>query len=364
MQVAIVVPCLNEEATLANTCASLGFGSGARSTSADTVIVLVDNGSTDQTRAVMAAVRDHSAPGSVILSSEAERGFVPPRHRGVLEARAFAQRRGLTEPDVLLLQADADTIYLDGYVDAMRVASLDAGAGFLVEAVTEPPPDFSRDHAGYVALSDEVDRMVAHLNVDEADDVVVDDKAAGFRLSDYFLWGGLRREFGLHGDEIYAETTRLFIRGKAHHAQKRHVVGAVAHPSRRKLFGNPALFFATAGFPREESWNDQWRSGYGGPTLIEAFEGSKDRAEIAKAVVVRQAHSVILFGLLPLLVADIAEIRAAEQPARRALHQLLALVPRTGLSLDEPGRLLTSVLALIDLHPEAIQRAIDSSCTV
>ena len=71
MRTVVVIPCLNEQATLAATCASLGFGLDGPSPD-DVTLVLVDNGSDDETPAVMGSIRQ-SSPDRVILAKEPER---------------------------------------------------------------------------------------------------------------------------------------------------------------------------------------------------------------------------------------------------------------------------------------------------
>src|SRR3546814_5724652 len=87
MHVAIVIPCLNEQDSLASTCASLGFCGSDVQPPVDTSLILVDNGSADQTATVMGEIQ-RAAPDRVILANESERGYVPPRHRGALVARS------------------------------------------------------------------------------------------------------------------------------------------------------------------------------------------------------------------------------------------------------------------------------------
>ncbi len=361
MYAAIVIPCLNEEATLARTCRSLGFGDADAPTPQEAELLLVDNGSIDHTRALMVAIAESSPPGSVRIFEEAERGFVPPRHRGATEARARVQREGRSEWDVALIQADADTVYSQGYVDRMRQALLSSGPGALAEAETEPPPDFFRDYSGYVALSSAVDTSVARWNTPEANDVVIDDKTAALRLGDYFRWGGHQREYDWHGDEIHAETARLFMRGKARGASKIHVTDAVADPSRRKVLADPALYFATAGFPREEAWKAEWKRRYRGPNAIEAFQGDMGRLEIAEAVQMRQSHSIILFAVLPRLVAQAAGTPVVDGPTSDTLEHLCSLVAACAEDLDQPGQLLTRSFSLIEDHPQAIGRLIEEA---
>jgi glycosyltransferase involved in cell wall biosynthesis len=115
----IVIACLNEESRLAATCRSLGFGDGLQPAT-NATLILVDNGSTDGTRAVAKVIQSLAPAGSVVVAEEPERGHVPPRHRGNIVATELAQRRGFAQADTLLVQADADTTYSDGYLEALR----------------------------------------------------------------------------------------------------------------------------------------------------------------------------------------------------------------------------------------------------
>src|SRR3546814_10726599 len=108
-----------------------------------------------------------AAPDRVILANESERGYVPPRHRGALVAFEQAKQNGQSLSDVLVLQADADTRYGPGYVDAVRDAA-QATPGAIIEGVAHAPPDFVADHPGYHRLAEEVDRVTDRFAADEA----------------------------------------------------------------------------------------------------------------------------------------------------------------------------------------------------
>ncbi len=348
MHVVIVVPCLNEEESLAATCRSLGFGAGAAPLAAATWLVLVDNGSTDGTGAVMVDVASHSPPGTVVLAREEERGYVPPRHRGVLVAREIAVRTALEE-DILVLQADADTLYRIGYVDAMRRAARER-PDCLVEGTTRPPQAFVDRYAGYERLAEQVDAEVAAWQVPPEHDIVVDDKVCGYRLANYFAWGGHVREFNATGDEFHAETTRLFFRAKLSGASRVLVEEAVAEPSRRKILEDPILHFATAGFPREVSWRRAWDRAYAGPRGLAAFEDDVLRRSLQEPIFQRKAHELILFGLLPLYVAMLtgrAEGLGDLDRRFAGLLSSLAGFPSHELRA-QPARLLERGLSLIE----------------
>lgn len=355
MHVVIVIPCLNEQASLAATCRSLGFGAGAAPLAAATRLVLVDNGSTDSTGVVMVDVASHSPPGTVVLAREEERGYVPPRHRGVLVAQAITVRIA-PEDDVLVLQADADTLYRTGYVDAMRRVARER-PDCLVEGTTRPPQVFVDRHPGYERLAQRVDAEVAAWQVPPEHDIVIDDKVCGYRLANYFAWGGHVREFNATGDEVHAETTRLYLRAKVSGASRVLVEEAVAEPSRRKILEDPILHFATAGFPREASWRKAWDRSYAGPRGLAAFEDDVLRGALQEPIFQRKAHELILFGLLPLHVAQLTGRAEGLGDLHRRFAALLpAIAGFPPLELQaHPGSLLERGLSLIERERERLK---------
>ncbi len=314
MHAFIVVPCLNEERLIGRTARSLGFGDSGK-TPADVTLTLIDNGSTDDTWAMISAIKNASAPGSVIMAREEERGYVPPRHRGALLASDFCVEHRLRQEDMLILQADGDTVYEPGYVDAMRNAAQDASANYIVEGGTRPPRRFMRDHPGFQQLADLIDNEAATHAVSEDDDVIVDDKVAGYRLADYFTWGGHRRDFMSGGAEVHAETTRLYIRARRSNARKIRADDAWAVPSRRKIQRNPIRHFATAGFPREDAWWRAWSAHYRGPRKLAAFEQDEHLSALSPAIEMRRRHLRSLFVTIPMVVArSLSENIGAGEP--------------------------------------------------
>lgn len=356
MRTVVVIPCLNEQATLAATCGSLGFGLGGPSPD-DVTLILVDNGSDDETPAVMAAIQ-RASPDRVILAQELERGYVPPRHRGVRVAADDLAGHGAGTDEILVLQADADTVYEAGYVAAMQQAA-EGARGAMVEGVAHTAPEFLAAHLGYHALAERADLAADRLTVEEADEVIVDDKVAGYRLSDYFAWGGHRREFDRRGDEIHAETSRLFLRGKAMGARRVRVGGAVAFPSRRKIELDPMLHFATGGFPREASWHA--RSGEDGEVTLDDFDLPDAAQVFAEAIFLRQAHHLILFGLIPAFVARrlgvIDQKRLLDSPLG-ALAAHLAHVSAADIA-SHPGRLFDAAFSLIETHRKGFEACLE-----
>lgn len=348
MHTAIVIPCLDEEATLRATCQSLGFGAANVAPPVDATLILVDNGSTDGTWDVMEGVQRISG-AQVVLSREPQRGYVPPRHRGVLVARDIEGRHGHPDQDVLILQADADTVYDSGYIAAMRDAARPA-AGVMVEGVAHATQTFLDAHPGYHHLADGADRATERFLVDEPDEVIIDDQVAGYRLSDYLAWGGHRREYDAHGDEIHAETSRLYLRGKISGGRRVRTGKALAFPSRRKVELDPLLHFATEGFPRTDGWRKRWRAEQGGALTLDAFDRPDAAERLQEAVFIRQAHGLILFGVLPIHVAQALGRPVADHllagPMGTLVSELADITPQNVAA--NPGRLLEAGFALIE----------------
>ena len=199
--------------------------------------MLVDNGSTDNPSDIMTEVRRHSPTGRVVIAHESDRGYVPPRHRGNEVSRQLASRVCLPEDRVLILQVDADTQYSSGYVSAMREYASLAGAGVFVEAAVDHTHEDKLRYQGYFAACQRADDEMEPVFAAEADDVIVDDKACGYWLSDYTRWDGHPgREYTDAGEEIHAETTRLYLLApKAYGARRFRGEGAVAFHSARRL---------------------------------------------------------------------------------------------------------------------------------
>ncbi|GAA0460238.1 glycosyltransferase [Sphingomonas molluscorum] len=346
----VVMPCLDEVALVADAVTSLGFSKNEDPPEAAHLII-VDNGSTDGTLRVLDDLQKRS-PESVHLVTEPTRGFVPPRRRGVREAERLARTRGVQPEEVLILQADADTVYRKRYVTIMQAAAAEA-RGALLEGSTKPPLDFAARHPNYLAAQRLVDDETDPLNAEDEDEVVLDDKVCGYRLSDYLIWGGLFEEFTTIGDAIHAETTRMFIRARLRHcARKLRVNTAGAIPSRRKVRADPRLQYTTVGFPRETSWIEARAMGADRTRDIERFAAAVLQGREPEAVRLRRAHQLALFRYLPALVAEASgtRIRANWPPDVTAA---LAALPT--FSADElansPGTALLAVLHLIDVRP-------------
>jgi len=335
MQTAVVIPCRNEERSVAATARSLGFGTPGTPPPADTTLILVDNASIDRTLLILEGIRQASPPGSVEVALEPERGYVPPRNRGIALAQALAVQKGASADQLLILQADADTHYEPGYVAAMQGAARSAGPGLLIEGNVHPPHRFLTSHPGFQALADAVDDTVAAIGAPDADDVIVDDKVSGFTLATYLDWGGLRREYNSHGAELHAETARLYIRGRIRGGHRVRAADAFAAPSRRKILHNPVRHFATAGFPREEAWWRDWSRQHPGPRDLAAFEDPAAHAALAPAIATRRAHLIVLFTALPLYLDR--ELDPTRPPTRTepSVESFIAQLSGAPRSMDD-----------------------------
>lgn len=348
---AIVLPCLDEEAELRQTCESLGFGAPTTIQPPDTYLFIVDNGSTDATLEVARRVQRQAVPGTVFIGQELERGYVPPRHTGNRLVQAFAESGGLDPSEILILQADADTQYTLGYVEAMRTASRVAGPGAFLSGLAEFPPDFRDQFPEYVAMCSEVDgRVLSRLHPPEPSDLIRTDALCGYRLEDYLAWGGHRLEYREDGEEIHAETTRLFLRSVGQGSALVSVESALAYPSQRKVVRHPAADLASAGFPREAAWRASWERLYEGPADLDRFRTTRNDPGVLHAIRVRERHLVALFGVLPVHVAR-AIGGELPPPGSPLLEIALSLPPRDAETLVEgPGLFLTDVLSLVDEH--------------
>lgn len=334
MEIFSVIPCLNEEGCIAATCASLGFGDGLEPLGR---LVLVDNGSSDGTANVMLAIQRASPPEHVLITQEYRRGYVSARRAGMAAVMAVAQREQVPEEDVLILQADADTIYLPGYAQAMVDAHC-GGCGQLLEASAVTSREFNLEFPAFSQLCREVDNDMERWFAPEERQVVVDDKVCAFLLGDYRAWGEHRDELDDQGKPVLAETTRLFMHAKSRGKVWRdRVESAWALPSRRRLRTQAPGYFACSGFPRRTQWTEAWgalgeaerflRSPHSWPTL-------------SLLVRSRQRHQLALFGLLPAIYGNKANV----PPGLAALAKMV----RGTSNPMSPGRLLGLMLKLAE----------------
>lgn len=332
METFIVIPCLNEEDRIAATCASLGFGDELEPLGR---LVLVDNGSSDGTVKVMSAIQRASPPGHVLITHEHRRGYVAARRAGMATVLAVAQREKVSEEDVLVLQADADTIYLPGYAKTMVDANF-GGRGRLLEASAVTSREFNLEFPAFGQLCREVDTDMERWFAPAERQVVVDDKVCAFLLADYRAWGEHKDELDDRGELVFAETTRLFMRAKSRGMVWRdRVESAQALPSRRRLRTHAPGYFACSGFPRQTIWMEAW----GAPSEAERFLRSPHSwTTLSRLVRSRQRHQLALFGLLPAIYHDEASVRPG-------LAALAEMIRRTSAAMS-PGRLLGLMLKL------------------
>jgi len=356
LHVAIVIPCLNEEQTLADTCASLGFGLGNSSYSTGNLLFLVDNGSTDSTVDVAHRIKSASKDDSVFIGHAPQRGFVPARHFGNQMVEEVVRSMNWDLQDVLILQVDADTHYTPGYVTSMQCAAEKCGPGVMIEACVTYPPTFKSEYSDYIQICDDIDSEFLHLFPrDITDDDLVDDKVSGYRLSDYFDWGGHRREYTTSGEEIHSETARLYMRARATDARRERVESAQAFHSPRRILEDPALHLAAAGFPREGTWNAQWRQMYTGPMNLRDLCSQPQHPEVLKAIRMREQHILALLGVLPMHV-DRALNVVSSVATNDFAHVVLAWLPERVKNdlIDHPGVFLTDVFELIHKRGDAL----------
>lgn len=346
----VVMPCLDEAVLVTDAVASLGFMDDA-TTALEAHLIAVDNGSTDGTLGVLEGLRRDRPQIHVVR--EAVRGFVPPRRRGVVEAERLACSLGVPPERTLILQADADTVYREGYVARMQGAA-EGATGAMFEGSIKPPPDFVAAHPAYLAAQRLVDDNTDPLDAEDEDEVVLDDKVCGYRLADYLTWGGLFEERTAGGDAIHAETTRLFIRARLRHgARKIRVNPAGAIPSRRKVLFDPRLQYATVGFPREQSWIEAFTSGQGIDQDVDAFAASVLDGLDLEAVRLRRAHQLALFRYLPALVAAAEDSIPVDQRPPDVASIIAALPSFSAENLaGHPGAALLALLNLIDTNPQ------------
>lgn len=334
METFIVIPCLNEEDCIAATCASLGFGDGLEPLGR---LVVVDNGSSDGTVEVISAIQRAAPPGDVLITHEHKRGYVAARRAGMAAVTLVAQREQLAEEDVLVLQADADTIYLPGYVQTMVDAHCGA-RGHLLEASAVTSREFNHEFPAFAQLCRKVDTEMERWFAPEERQVVVDDKVCAFLLADYRAWGEHQDELDNRGDLVLGETTRLFMRAMGGGVVSRdRVESAEALPSRRRLRMQAPGYFACSGFPR----HTRWMEARGAPEEAERFLRSPNSSStLSRLVRSRQRHQLALFGLLPAIYGYDSNV----PPALAAL----AMTVRSRSAAMSPGRLLGLMLELAD----------------
>lgn len=362
MHAIIILPVLNEQDSLISTCHSLGFGFGENVTPQDVKLFIVDNGSTDNSIQIAESIKKDSLDSSVLIALENERGYVPPRRRGATLAREFAISYGWDERNVLIIQADADTIYKENYIELMRDAADKLDNNILLQGEAQYPPQFAATYTEYTQMCEEIDSELEEFFTAESNDILVDDKLAGYRLHDYFIWGEHQREYTPEGDEIHSETARLYMKARTFGATKFVVEGAQAFPSMRKTIEEPSLHFAAAGFPRERTWNEKWRKDYHGPTTIKDFCLDQLHPEVQKAIKVRRQHLISLLGIIPIYISK--ALGESIDPKDNSLYSdILSILPNRTIEFlrYSPGTLITDVFNLIDSQGAEIMNSLYSN---
>jgi hypothetical protein len=130
----------------------------------------------------------------------------------------------------------------------------------------------------------------------------------------------------------------------------------LAKSSRRRIVEEPALHFATSGFPREDAWVRAWRDRHPRRWTVDEFARSIDHPDVQEACFYRRAHVIALFALLPWVVAKAIDPERFDAEDARA-ETLLPLIPKFARDelAAEPARTLTAVLNAIDEYPDAFR---------
>lgn len=339
-QIVFVLPCLNEEKSLYQCCDSLGFG---RSNDNDDILIIVDNNSIDCTYEIAVEIKRHSPPNKVYVISEFEEGFVPARQAGNRYALSLAENMDIDCNKLLILQVDADTVYPPYYSAAMREAAIKYGKNYLFEACVDYSYDFRRRYAQYISLLESTDYSFENAFRD-FEDYIVDDKVVGYWLVDYVKWGGHQREYDLNGTEIYAETTRLYLKAQLFGAKKVNIGNVKAVHSERKVLANPFLTFATAGFPYSIV-----------PELLinmdsnRLINGTINTFTFRVAIIERYLHLIALFYFLPLHIRQTINTGLTLRIGSSAFDEMLKRLPvRTADDLrHKPGVFFSDIFFLI-----------------
>jgi glycosyltransferase involved in cell wall biosynthesis len=349
------MPCFNEQKSIIATCHSLGFGQNRPFSEVNALLVIIDNNSTDQTNQIAHEVQRLSLPDQVYIIAEKEQGIVPARISGNQFAISLSQKLNVETNEILILQADADTIYPPRYIELMTSSAESYGKNFMVEACVDYGHDFRQKNKKYIDLLEQTDAQNDRL-YQNLPDYIVDDKVAAYWLSDYITWGGHIRDFTPLGDEIFAETTRLFLRAQTKGAAKRNVGSIKAFHSERKVVENPSMHFATAGFPRETAWDNFWLEKNRLTNLQDI-----DELNFSNAVFSRILHLIALFCILPIHV----DRTLANSPVlidHELSKYLLDLIPIRSINelQDQPGLFLSDVFTAIDKNPKLIKEKVDN----
>ena len=292
-----IIPFFNEEENLINTCHSLGFGNGHH-ISENNHLILVNNNSTDGSKLI---AEEMSKQQSIYLINENVQGIVPARHAGNLFAKKISHMFGVLDSNILILQADADTIYSENYIAVIKKKAKEVGGNKIIDAQTTYPKSFLKDYPLFLSKCEVIDSACENFFGPIEEDIILDDKSVSYLLKDYFYWGGHKREFNKNGDELLAETTRMFISAKALGATRVHTNLATVEHSIRNILKTPALVYATAGFPREESWISHFNN------TINNGDLSWDRIKHIDDL--RSLHLIAIFCILPAHVQNSMKLK-------------------------------------------------------
>jgi hypothetical protein len=326
----LVMPCLNEEMNLRDTCASLGFGSPYDGRRSHHHLVIVDNGSSDGTIGVAESIRDMSLAGTVHIVRESTLGFVTARSAGVDYVKQHVRELRCPQSECLVLQVDADAVYSRDYSQCFENAACLGGIGNLYEAESVLPNRAS--DAEFALLRDltKIDEQFFEEK-SSGQDFVVDDKMVGYFLSDWESVGGLKREFLGGREYLYCGTSRMWIRMHRQGFRRRMVPGASCAHSLRKLEEGADIFSATAGWPRSSIWKKRWRSTVGKIPTAEELLAPSGRTLWADVISERERHLASLFIHLP----KVLEEAGRETMTITPLDALVAAFARNGIDLKE-----------------------------
>lgn len=354
----VVMPCFNEEDNLIESLSSLGFSSKSIQESMDVNLVIIDNNSTDSTFSIASRIKGQF-PERIHLIKESEQGYIPARHAGNVYVKDLVEQKGWEIDNILILQADADTLYSKGYVSAMRNTSAFFGLNTMLEAYSEYPTSFKHKFADYIELCCGIDHTLESIFVkSKTYDIIVDDKQCAYRLGDYFRWGTHIREFLANGDEIFAETTRLFLKARLSGATKVMLNNVYAEHSPRRILEHPILQYVTAGFPREMAWKIRWLDK---SINIKEFLKLKDSDSIAWDDItnVRIIHLISLFNVLPIYINRILGIKTTtcSNILYDSISDSLPLCNKEVLMVN-PGHLILNVLNVVEQNFTSLKRLI------
>lgn len=354
----IVMPCFNEEVNLIEALSSLGFESNLIQENNYVNFVIVDNNSTDSTYDIASNIKDQF-PERIHLIKESEQGYIPARHAGNLYVRNLAEEKGWLIDDILILQVDADTLYSKGYISAMKHTSAFFGLNTMLEAYSEFPSSFKHKYANYIDLCNEIDYSVESIFVkSKTYDIIVDDKQCAYRLGDYFRWGTHVREFLANGDEIFAETTRLFLKARLSGATKVMLNNVYAEHSPRRIIENPILQYVTAGFPRELAWQIKWLDK---KISIKQFLELKDLDSMSWMDITnaRMIHLISLFNILPIYINKILgkKTTTCSNKLYESISDLLPVYNKE-VAIANPGYIILNVLNVVEQNFTSIKHLI------